>query len=117
MEEKIGSITWQKGGDVMKGKLRRVIGVMATLMAMGMTSQAVAANVPTMVRASESKVIIRADSAATYAVQGGHVVSLVPSTNHQGRTFFTIGVQKGTHLYQVVVDPVTDQVLAVTQMH
>ncbi|WP_139061703.1 hypothetical protein [Sulfobacillus thermosulfidooxidans] len=101
----------------MKGKLRRVIGVIATLVAMGMSGQVMAANSPTTVRASESKIIIRADSAATYAVQGGHVVSLVPSTNRHGRTFFTIGVQKGSHLYQVVVDPVTDQVLAVTQMH
>lgn len=100
----------------MKGKsLRQAIFMSVTSIAIGWPTLVLAKSTP--MRISESKIVIRADSAATYAVQGGHVVSLTSSTNDQGRTFFTIGVQKGPHLFRVVVDPVTDQVLAVTKMH
>ncbi len=96
---------------------RATVLIVGTGLGMSWTIPAAAQVMSPIDRMSESRIVVRADSAATYAVQGGRVVRLVPSTNAQGRTVFTIDVQKGRHLFQVVVDPVTDEVLAVAKKH
>ncbi|PSR30507.1 MAG: hypothetical protein C7B43_05360 [Sulfobacillus benefaciens] len=97
--------------------LWRTILATGMVLAMGWPVQVMAQRTSSTARISESRIVIRADSAATYAVQGGHVVRLVPSTSGRGRTLFTIDVQKGSHLFRVVVDPVTDEVLDVAKIH
>ncbi len=96
---------------------RMLLPIMILGLEMGWPVQVAAQVTSSTHRMSESRIIVRADSAATYAVGGGRVVRLVPSTNDQGRTLFTIDVQKGQHLFRVVVDPVTDQVLAVAKKY
>ncbi|AUW92911.1 MAG: hypothetical protein OWR62_02115 [Sulfobacillus thermotolerans] len=63
----------------------------------------------------ESKVIIRADSAAMNAVGGGRVVALNGAVQ-AGIPVLVVRVVRGQHVYRVSVNPQTDQTMSVVKI-
>lgn len=64
---------------------------------------------------AESKIIVRADSAAVFAVGGGRVVALSGGTADGVRVLNTTVAHRG-HLFRVAVNPQTDRTVSIVKL-